>query len=176
MDRYCQLVLSQTSFIYSCWHAPGWFPFLFYGTTWVGEIYFRYSATSTPKDILGEVGRVGSLALIVFSIITLIGSVLLPWVVQSPEYEKSRSQRGFTPRPPPGIAPLVTTMAKYKPDLVTAWMYSHLIFAASMSLTPLVKSLQMATILVSICGMYAPFFMTPNDLSLCWFPTPPLTR
>lgn len=45
-------------------------------------------------------------------------------------------------------------MAKYRPDLVTAWMYSHLIFAFAMGLTPFVRSLHMATVLVSICGMY----------------------
>lgn len=45
-------------------------------------------------------------------------------------------------------------MAKYRPDLVTTWMYSHLIFAFAMGLTPFVRSLHMATVLVSICGMY----------------------
>ncbi|MCJ1349298.1 hypothetical protein MMC31_007534 [Peltigera leucophlebia] len=134
-------------------HLAGWFPFLFYGTTWVGEVYFRYStgaSTSESTDKLGDVGRVGSLSLVIFSIITLTASVTLPWLVKSPDFERGR----FTPRPPPTIAPLVTTMAKYKPDLVTAWMYSHLIFAFAMGLTPFVRSLHMATVLVSICGMY----------------------
>lgn len=89
-----------------------------------------------------------------FSIITFTGSVLLPWIVQSPEHEKRSSARNFTPRPPPGLAPLASTIEKYKPDLLTAWMYSHLIFAAAMSLTPFVRSIRMATILVSICGLY----------------------
>ena len=132
--------------------SPGWFPFLFYSTTWVGETYFRYSAPHSAKessDTLGDIGRVGSLSLVVFSIITFAGSVALPWIVKSPEDEK----RGFTPRPPPSIAPLVTTLQKFKPDLLTAWMYGHLIFAGAMSLAPFVRSLRFATILVSICGM-----------------------
>ena len=143
--------------------APlGWFPFLFYSTTWVGEIFMRYSSRQPAQqssDRLGDMGRVGSLSLVVFSIITFAGSVLLPWVVRSPEEEKL----DFTPRPPPSIAQLVMTMNKYKPDLLTAWMLSHLIFAGAMSLAPFVRSLRFATILVSICGMYvsqAPFEFT----------------
>ena len=130
----------------------GWFPFLFYSTTWVGEVYFRYSKhvnVEDSKDALGDIGRVGSLSLVVFSIITFAGSVLLPWVVQSPDTEK----RAFTPRPPRGIAPVLTVLNQYKPDLMTAWMVSHMIFASSMALAPFVRSLKMATILVSICGM-----------------------
>ena len=130
----------------------GWFPFLFYSTTWVGEVYFRYSkhvSAAESKDALGDIGRVGSLSLVVFSIITFAGSVLLPWIVQSPDYEKP----GFTPRPPRSIAPLVNTLHQYKPDLMTAWMASHLIFAGAMSLAPFVRSLKMATVIVSVCGM-----------------------
>lgn len=143
------------------WAWIGWFPFLFYSTTWVGEVYFRYSKhvnVEDSKDALGDIGRVGSLSLVVFSIITFAGSVLLPWVVQSPDTEK----RAFTPRPPRGIAPILTVLNQYKPDLMTAWMISHMIFAGSMALAPFVRSLKMATILVSICGI-------PWALA-CWAP------
>ncbi|KAK4690255.1 hypothetical protein P7C71_g6489, partial [Lecanoromycetidae sp. Uapishka_2] len=63
------------------WAWIGWFPFLFYSTTWVGEVYFRYhpeTNATASKDTLGDIGRVGSLSLVVFSIITFAGSVLLP--------------------------------------------------------------------------------------------------
>jgi len=143
----------------------GWFPFLFYSTTWVGETYIRYDAPKTAqesKDTLGDIGRVGSLSLIVFSIITFAGSVLLPWVVRSLEDEKP----GFTPRPPPSIAPIVKTISKFRPDLVTAWMISHLIFAGSMALAPFVTSLRFATILVSICGMYVYPYTPPYSVQI----------
>lgn len=143
----------------------GWFPFLFYSTTWVGEVYFRYhpeTNASASKDALGDVGRVGSLSLVVFSIITFIASILLPFVVQSPDTARSRP---FTPRPPAFLgpfAPLVTALNKYKPDLLTAWQFSHIIFAGAMCMAPFVRSLQMATIIVSICGI-------PWALA-CWAP------
>lgn len=139
----------------------GWFPFLFYSTTWVGEVYFRYhpeTNASASKDTLGDVGRVGSLSLVVFSIITFTGSVLLPFVVQSPDQDRRR----FTPRGPKAITPLIETVNKYKPDLLTAWQWSHLVFAGAMCLAPFVRSLQMATVIVSICGI-------PWALA-CWAP------
>ncbi|KAL6715789.1 hypothetical protein ACLMJK_006750 [Lecanora helva] len=144
------------------WAWIGWFPFLFYGTTWVGEVYFRYHpevSASASKDTLGDVGRIGSLSLVVFSIITFLGSVLLPLVIQSPDSDRRR----FTPRGPPTLTPILTALNNNKPDLLTAWQWSHLIFAGAMCLAPFVRSLQMATIIVSICGIpwavacWAPF-------------------
>jgi len=134
------------------WSWIGWFPFLFYSTTWVGEIYLRYDAPAEvkeSKDVLGNIGRIGSTALIIFSIVTFVGSLVLPLLVKSPEDE----QPGFTPRPPASIAPLVQGVSKRKPSLLTAWTISHLIFASSMVFAPFVASLHSATLLVAICGM-----------------------
>ena len=71
----------------------GWFPFLFYSTTWVGEIYLRYDApidVNASEDLTGQVGRIGSTALIAFSIITFVMSVILPWFVKNPRSEERR--------------------------------------------------------------------------------------
>ncbi|KAI4130457.1 MAG: hypothetical protein LQ347_003367 [Umbilicaria vellea] len=158
------------------WSWIGWFPFLFYSTTWVGETHFRYDAPKTAQessDALGDIGRIGSLSLVVFSIVTLAGSVLLPWMVRSPEDEKP----GFTPRPPPSIAPLVNTINHYKPDLLTAWMFSHFIFAGAMMLAPFVRSVRFATILVSLCGIpwalacWAPFALIGIEINRLTAPT-----
>lgn len=144
------------------WAWIGWFPFLFYSTTWVGEIYLRYDAPAAAQeseDTLGQVGRIGSLSLIAFSTITFAGSVMLPWVVKSPDDEKTN----FTPRPPASIAPIVIEAEKRKPSLLIAWMISHCIFAGCMVFAPFVKSLRAATVLVAICGIswaitcWAPF-------------------
>ncbi|KAI5212517.1 sucrose transport protein [Aureobasidium subglaciale] len=143
------------------WSWIGWFPFLFYSTTWVGEIYLRYDASpevKESKDPLSDIGRVGSMSLIVFSIVTFIGSITLPWMVKSPEDEKPE----FTPRPPASIAPIVKTVVERKPSLLTAWTVSHLIFAGSMVFAPFVTSLRFATVLVAVCGI-------PWALA-CWAP------
>jgi hypothetical protein len=131
----------------------GWFPFLFYSTTWVGEVYLRYDAPASAKnsnDMTGQVGRVGSLALIGFSIITFIMSVLLPFIVKSPEGEEP----AFTARPPVKLATFVQKAGQFKPSLLTAWMVSHVVFACAMCLAPFVESLRGATLIIGICGMY----------------------
>jgi solute carrier family 45 protein 1/2/4 len=132
------------------WAWIGWFPFLFYSTTWVGETYFRYDVpedSRTSKDALGEMGRIGSTSLVIYSVITLLGAWVLPLIVKSPEDEK------FTLRPPQSIAPLVEKFHKYKPDLLTTWMISHGMFACAMYLAPFATSYRFATILVCICGL-----------------------
>lgn len=141
------------SSLYYTNEATGWFPFLFYSTTWVGEVYLRYDAPPEVKaagDLTGKVGRIGSTALIAFSIITFVMSVLLPFFVQSPQDEKSP---GFTPRPPKSLAGFVSGMEKYKPSLITAWTISHCIFASSMIMAPFVQSLRAATLIIAVCGM-----------------------
>jgi solute carrier family 45 protein 1/2/4 len=131
----------------------GWFPFLFYSTTWVGEVYLRYDAPADVKaagDLTGKVGRIGSQALICFSIITFVMSVLLPFFVKSPDDEKLH---GFTPRPPKNLAGMVTGLEKYKPSLLTAWTIAHCLFASSMVFAPFVRSLRAATLIIAVCGV-----------------------
>ncbi|KAF7714226.1 MFS-type sugar transport protein [Penicillium ucsense] len=145
------------------WAWIGWFPFLFYSTTWVGETYFRYEVSkdqfTKTTDMLGEVGRVGSLSLTVFSSITFLSSVLLPFCIQSPDTKRTR----FTPRPPPGIATILTKFTSVRPDLQTAWFISQIMFAATMVFAPLAHSRAFATFLVALCGIpwaisgWAPF-------------------
>jgi solute carrier family 45 protein 1/2/4 len=133
-----------------CW--IGWFPFLFYSTTWLGEVYLRFNAPAEAKehsDSLGQIGRVGSTALIVFSVVTFASSVVMPWFIDSPAEEAN----GFTPRPPESIAWIVAEIEKHKPNLVAAWSYSHIIFAGSMFAAPFVTSLRAATAIVALCGM-----------------------
>lgn len=135
------------------WSWIGWFPFLFYSSTWVGETYMRYDApqhVKDSKDTLGDIGRIGSMSLIVFSLVTFIGSISLPWLVRSPEDDE---KPGFTPRPPASLAPLMGLIPKSKPSLLTSWTAGHLIFAVTMIFAPFVASLKSATLLVALCGV-----------------------
>ncbi|KAF5963916.1 SUT1D-like sucrose transporter [Fusarium bulbicola] len=132
------------------WAWIGWFPFLFYSTTWVGETYFRYDVPADArksKDTLGAIGRIGSTALVIYSVITFAGAWILPMFVQSPE------DNSFTHRPPQAIAGFLTRFNKVKPDLLTAWMLGHIMFAAAMSLAPFATSFRFATVLVCLCGI-----------------------
>lgn len=174
--RHASLVKVLSQILRTIWHLPkrirgicwvffwtwfGWFPFLFYNTTWVGEIYFRYEAPKDPKtgDPLGDLGRIGSLPLFIFSFVSFVCSVTLPWLVQSPSQAGGVAAR----RPRPRIAPLVKKLRRYQPDLMTMWVLGNFIFGAAMLLAPLVRSVRFAICIVSICGIpwsvgaWAPF-------------------
>ncbi|CAJ2501642.1 Uu.00g044950.m01.CDS01 [Anthostomella pinea] len=132
------------------WAWIGWFPFLFYSTTWIGETYFRYDVPHEAKDsgdALGEIGRVGSEAFLIYSVITFLGSWVLPMVIKSPD------EKNYTQRPPESIKHVVERFSKYKPDLLTAWMCAHATFAAAMFFAPFATSFRFATLLVCICGL-----------------------
>ncbi|EKD19295.1 uncharacterized protein L3040_009265 [Drepanopeziza brunnea f. sp. 'multigermtubi'] len=132
------------------WSGIGWFPFMFYSTTFVGEIYFRYDVPQDfkkSKDALGEIGRIGSFSLVLFSFVTFVGALVIPFFVKSPDEEN------FTARPPASIAKVVTKVSKYKPDLHTAWIYGHLLFSSAMILAPFAHSFRFATFLVTLCGV-----------------------
>ncbi|OQE90667.1 hypothetical protein PENNAL_c0011G07662 [Penicillium nalgiovense] len=168
------------------WAWIGWFPFLFYSTTWVGETYFRYEVPkddmAKATDMLGEVGRVGSLSLTVFSSITVLSSVLLPFCILQPDAKRTR----FTARPPPKVAAVLKAISAIRPDLQTAWLISHFMFAATMIFAPLAHSRAFATFLVAVCGIpwaisgWAPFaFMGVeiNKLTMGgYYPTIPSSR
>lgn len=132
------------------WAWIGWFPFLFYSTTWIGETYFRYDVApgaEQSKDALGDIGRIGSMALVIYSSITFAGAFILPMLVQSPE------DSSFTHRPPRAIAGYIDRFNKVKPDLLTVWICGHLLFAVAMSMAPFATSFRFATFLMCLCGL-----------------------
>lgn len=135
------------------WSWIGWFPFLFYGSTWVGEIYLRYEAppkTNQSSEALDEVGRHGSMALIVYSIVGTLASIVIPWFIQNPDDEE---KPGYTARPPQSLEKVLTGVTWQKPSLLAAWKYGNLLFASAMVFAPMVQSVRLATLLVAICGI-----------------------
>jgi solute carrier family 45, member 1/2/4 len=64
----------------------GWFPFLFYITTYIGQLYvnpfLKPDLSDTELDRLWEhATRVGTFALLIYAIVSLAGSVLLPFLI-----------------------------------------------------------------------------------------------
>lgn len=130
-----------------------------YGTTWVGETYYRQNADNaaelqTTKDLVGEIARKGSLALVLFSVISFTSSIFLPFLISLPSDDAiPRHPIGNTPRPHTRTAGF---FQRYRIDITTAWGISQLAFAASMILAPFSTSFQSATTLVALCGAYVP--------------------
>lgn len=131
------------------WSWIGFFPFLFYTSEWLGEIYLRsLPEAEQSRDALGDIGRVGSMSLIVMSLVSSAGSFIMPLFVRSPHDDDSP---GFTPRPPAKIAAVVNKIGR--PSLLMTWTIGHMIFACSMIFAPFVSSLGLATFIVALCGM-----------------------
>lgn len=161
--------------------VSGWFPFLFYSTTWVGETYFRYevpqSTAQKSTDMLGDVGRLGSLSLVIFSLINVISSVLIPFGVISPENRKS----SISPKVPKGMRRLLKRFSFFRPDLNRAWMVSHIMFAVPMIFAPFARSVRFATLLVASCGIpwavscWAPFAFMGIEINRLGLPAAPRT-
>ncbi|GAB7347801.1 hypothetical protein MBLNU459_g5342t1 [Dothideomycetes sp. NU459] len=85
----------------------GWFPFLFYITTFVGEIYvepfFAENPNMTPEEIdqtWEHATRIGTFALLIFALTNLASAVVLPLLVQ-PTFRAPEKQphTPMTPHP-----------------------------------------------------------------------------
>lgn len=71
----------------------GWFPFLFYITTYVGQIYLNPYFAANPdlteeqiEKAWEEATRIGTFSLLIFAIISFVSNILLPFIV-SPSYQ-----------------------------------------------------------------------------------------
>ena len=129
--------------------------------------YFRYTRPEDLHDTddrLGAIGRIGSLSLVIFSIISFVASVILPPLIRSPESSSSPKLLSSKKSPIPSF---LVTVLKYvndrKPSLLSAWFVSHLIFAGANFLAPFVTSLGLANFVVALSGLpwalalWAPF-------------------
>ncbi|KAF1346855.1 hypothetical protein BDV97DRAFT_227947 [Delphinella strobiligena] len=105
----------------------GWFPFLFYITTYIGEIYvepyFEANPHMTPEEIdrTWERGtRVGTFALLIFAITNFAATVILPLLI-APTFEPPPPQprtplqsAPYTPNTPASMA--ANSYFAYHPD------------------------------------------------------------
>ncbi|KAG9297889.1 hypothetical protein G9A89_015480 [Geosiphon pyriformis] len=131
----------------------GWFPFLIYSTTWVAEVYTR--TVGKPSSEVGT--RAGSFALLVHSLVSLMASFLLPFIISPSGDTKftctNRSHFNWENLRLP--LPFLT--------LPKMWTLSHFIVAFVMLGTWFTNTVAEATFLYGILGiswataMWAPF-------------------
>jgi solute carrier family 45 protein 1/2/4 len=159
----------------------GFFPQLFYSSSYIGDIYVQPALEANPNMSPDEIDRlyekatrVGTFALLVYAITSLATNVLLPFFIapsyDTPTYESStsiRSQRSYTTR----FSRLLDALVIPGLTLRRAWLCSHLIFATCMFSTLIVRSIAAATALIGIVGiswaltLWAPFAIISAEVS-----------
>jgi solute carrier family 45 protein 1/2/4 len=170
----------------------GWLPFLFYSTMFIGQIYAnpifekdRDLSDGEITKIWEDATRVGTFALLINAVISLVASVVLPLLVTPSDKEikkpvdasiNSEPQR---PVSTPDISGWATVnehntethnnrrdLSKFGiPGLTLkrAWLLSHVLFAGCMFSTALISSVQAASAIIGIVGvswavtLWAPF-------------------
>ncbi|KAJ2555206.1 hypothetical protein EV175_002334 [Coemansia sp. RSA 1933] len=160
----------------------GWFPFLFYSTTYIADIYIANHGGSENETISDMATRAASLAMFVHAVGSLVFSILLPVITYSAAAAALRTTapqpmhsshtqggslsflgraRGFCTR----------VLEKISVSLPTMWSMSQSVFAVSMILTLVVSTTKGATVLMGACGlswavtMWVPFSMLGEIIS-----------
>ncbi|KAJ2363089.1 hypothetical protein H4S01_004473 [Coemansia sp. RSA 2610] len=148
----------------------GWFPFLFYGTTYVADLYVAAHSSDggTDAELMERGTRAGSLAMFVQAVVSLGSSMILPL------FTYSAATGSLQPPPPPagsisvferGMRALLAVRARVAVSLPTMWAISLGIASSAMMLTLVTSTVAMASVLLAVCGiswavaMWVPFSM-----------------
>lgn len=161
----------------------GFFPLLFYTSSYIGEIYVEPYLEENPHMTPAELDklyeqatRIGTFALLVNSIVSLLTNVFLPFFI-APTYDSR-------PITAPGESSAVSL---YDEDdespswlnklripgftLKRAWFLSLILFAGSMFCTVLVRTVAAATTLIGLVGitwamtLWAPWAIISAEIS-----------
>ncbi|EGU12923.1 hypothetical protein RTG_00964 [Rhodotorula toruloides ATCC 204091] len=118
----------------------GWFPILFFSTTWVAEIYVKSHATSGATDLASAseemraaATRAGTHAMLWHSVVSLATSILLPPLVATassssatPQNDRSRSPYGGRSSSSP-----LDVIKRALPSVPFTWLSLPLLWAIS---------------------------------------------
>lgn len=161
----------------------GWFPFLFYLSTWICDLYVQEFLEKDSKllpeeiDRLYEKGtRVGTFALLIWAITSLASNMLLPFFV-APTYDVPVSSK-MSIRSVTSNKSYTTWLDRFLDALIIpwltlrrAWMLSLFIFALAMFSTLVIQTPTLATVAVGAVGipwamtLWAPFAIISAEIS-----------
>ncbi|KAI1104641.1 hypothetical protein F4804DRAFT_332050 [Jackrogersella minutella] len=161
----------------------GFFPMLFYTSSYIGEIYVQPFLEENPHmtpeeldELYERATRVGTFALLIFAISSLATNVLLPFFID-PTYDNNPVVNA------PGEAPAILrgSLSDGKSfldrlvipgfTLRRAWLLSEFLFAGSMFCAVLVRSVEAATFLIGLIGitwalaLWAPWAIISAEIS-----------
>ncbi|KAI0549395.1 major facilitator superfamily domain-containing protein [Xylaria curta] len=162
----------------------GFFPMLFYTSSYIGDIYVQPYLEENPHmtpeeldELYERATRMGTHALLIFAITSLVTNVVLPFFID-PTYDNHPAAG----RPPgydrqideddtSGIRKLLKRLVIPGFTLRRAWMLSHILFAVSMTSTLFARSIEAATALIGLIGitwaltLWAPWAIISAEIS-----------
>ncbi|KAI5868139.1 major facilitator superfamily domain-containing protein [Durotheca rogersii] len=157
----------------------GFFPMLFYTSSYVGEIYVQPFLEENPNmtpeeldELYESATRVGTFALLIFAITSLATNVLLPFFID-PTYDNN-PVISHTPDDAPSHSHGKNFLSRLIiPGLTLrrAWLLSEFLFAGSMFCTVLVRTVEAATVLIGLIGitwalaLWAPWAIISAEIS-----------
>lgn len=159
----------------------GWFPFLFYITTYIGELYVQPYFEANPNlsseeidALYAKATRIGTFALLVYAIVSFLSNLLLPLIV-APTFDIAPSSSSTYSGKSSTVAARMSSMLDCLVipwlTLSRAWMLSLIMFAVCMWMTLFVRTATAGTIIVGLVGLpwamtlWAPFALISAEIS-----------
>ncbi|GAP89227.1 putative general alpha-glucoside permease [Rosellinia necatrix] len=162
----------------------GFFPMLFYTSSYIGDIYVQPFLEENPHmtpaeldELYERATRMGTHALLIFAITSLVTNVVLPFFID-PTYDnhpaagKPLSQtHGIHEDDTVGVSKWLERLVIPGFTLRRAWMYSHILFSVSMFLTLFARTIEGATVLIGLIGitwaltLWAPWAIISAEIS-----------
>ncbi|KAI0180125.1 MFS general substrate transporter [Hypoxylon sp. FL1284] len=162
----------------------GFFPMLFYTSSYIGEIYvepfLEENPNMTPEELdqlYERATRVGTFALLIFATTSLATNVLLPFFID-PTYDNNPVIGNAPGEAPATFRSPLSSSKSFLSRLVIpgltlrkAWLLSEILFAGSMFCTVLVRTVEAATFLIGLIGitwalaLWAPWAIISAEIS-----------
>jgi len=155
----------------------GFFPQLFYSSSYIGDIYVQPALEKNPNMSLDELNklyeratRVGTLALLIYAITSLTTNVFLPFFI-APSYDLDDADSDYEVQEKSGLSKFLEKLIIPGLTLRRAWMIAHIIFSICMFLTLFVRSIAPAIALIGVVGvawaltLWAPFAIISAEIS-----------
>lgn len=162
----------------------GFFPMLFYTSSYIGELYaepfLEENPNMTPEELdkLYETAtQVGTFAMLIWSITGLLTNVFLPFFI-APTYDIQPAAAGEGNGAPSNVKDYEEEQKSWLDYLVIpgftlrrAWMLGQCLFTGSMLCTVFVRTVTAATILIGLVGitwaitLWAPWAIISSEIS-----------
>lgn len=154
----------------------GYFPMLFYSSTYVGTLYKQghrdaNGPISTP-ELDEEATRRGSLALLAFAIVSLIGNFLLPYLSKD-SYTTTEPTKLLQRRSQfiPCLWKRITGLFLHKLTVNQLWIVGHFTFVFATFMTAFITTSWQASVFIAVLGipwalaLWAPFVIISEEVS-----------